>query len=502
MFKKLKLQILKEIKAHPALYTALLIIIVGATFIRVYRTGQILGFYFDQGRDAIEIWELIHNGDFFLIGPTTGIAGIFRGPFYYYLLAPIYWISEGNPVWAANFLALVSIAALIMLYILTKEVAGRTAGLFAVTIAGFSFYITLASRWLSNPTPMLILSMMLIYFMFRIIDGKRWAWVGLAFVSGVSLFHFGSSGEIFYFPALFIFIIIHRKNWPNKKVVVLSLLAFMSTAAPLILFDIKNNWLIASNIKTFLFEKDSFKGSFSDVMYDRIGFYISEFGGKIFPGVSRMSDYLLFVVGFSFLYFLSKYLKNKKLIAVIMLFMSPLIGLLFFQGNEGNVYGYYLTGYYLVFVLLVGVVLSSGWKTVAGKLFVPLFFYTFFTMNLPIIYTNITSGQDGPTTTNFNYQMKALGWIYNDSREGRFNVDVYVPPVIPYAYDYLFTWQDSKPGNAGRVEERVDLLYTLYEEDPPHPERLDAWLERQKGIGEVEYQARFGGITVQRRKRL
>ena len=51
-------------------------------------------------------------------------------------------------------------------------------------------------------------------------------------------------------------------------------------------------------------------------------------------------------------------------------------------------------------------------------------------------------------------------------------------------------------------DRRVDNLYTLYEIDPPHPERLDAWLERQKGIGFIEKEKVFGGITIQKRKRL
>jgi hypothetical protein len=52
------------------------------------------------------------------------------------------------------------------------------------------------------------------------------------------------------------------------------------------------------------------------------------------------------------------------------------------------------------------------------------------------------------------------------------------------------------------VDEHVDLLYTLYEVDPPHPERLQSWMDRQKGIGVVEYEESFGGITVQRRSRI
>ena len=60
---------------------------------------------------------------------------------------------------------------------------------------------------------------------------------------------------------------------------------------------------------------------------------------------------------------------------------------------------------------------------------------------------------------------------------------------------------NTKYGYEPEVE-NISLLYILYETDPPHPERLDIWLERQKGIGKVEESTRFGGITVERRMRV
>jgi len=76
----------------------LIAIILFAFLLRVYRINDLLGFYYDQGRDALVVWDLIHNGKFFLIGPTTGIAGIFRGPYYYYLITPFYLLGRGNPI--------------------------------------------------------------------------------------------------------------------------------------------------------------------------------------------------------------------------------------------------------------------------------------------------------------------------------------------------------------------------------------------------------------------
>src|SRR5258708_39527082 len=114
MLKKIKL----EISAHKFIYFILSIILIAGFFIRVYRLPQILGFYFDQGRDALVIWDLIHSHKFFLIGPTTGLAGIFRGPYYYYLIAPFYWLGRGDPVWPSVFFGLTTLISVWFFYYL------------------------------------------------------------------------------------------------------------------------------------------------------------------------------------------------------------------------------------------------------------------------------------------------------------------------------------------------------------------------------------------------
>ena len=135
-------------------------------------------------------------------------------------------------------------------------------------------------------------------------------------------------------------------------------------------------------------------------------------------------------------------------------------------------------------------------------------------MNLLILKNYLTSGVDGKTTIAFGNQIQAIDWVYEDlgvtnlkypdpkDNCPNFNVDVYVPPVIPHAYDYLFRWYGGRVKACAPINQQVPLLYTLYETDPPHPERLEAWLARQKGIGEIKQSQKFGGITVQRRTRI
>ncbi len=491
----------EEVSSHKLIYLILGFILIFALGIRIYNTETILGFYYDQGRDALKIWNLLNKGDFFLLGPTTGIAGIFRGPYYYYLITPFYWIGRGDPVLPANFLAFTSVIAIAFLYYLGAKSLNRGTGLFAVLIAGFSFYLMIASRWLSNPTPMLLLSVLLVWSLFLISKGKRYFWVLVSFLVGLSLFHFGSSGEFFYFPAILIFALWQRKYFPNAKIAIYSFLAFAFSLLPLFIFDLKNGFMLSKNIYAFIFEKESFSADVLTVIENRASYITSTFYSLLFPTSTKHTTFIFFLIGICFVCFIPKFLKNNIAKIAIFLFLSPVIGIFFFHGNEGNIYGYYMTGYYLIFVLLVSLVLGLLWKENVGKLIVIAFFYLFFNANLPLIKSKITDNADGPNTILLGNQKQAIEWIYKDAY-GEFNVDMFVPPVIPYSYDYLFTWYESMPNYNGKVEERRELLYTLYEEDPPHAERLEEWLVRQSGIGKVEYSKKFGGITVERRKRI
>lgn len=495
-------KLIKEILDHKFVYFFLLIILGFGLFLRVYNLNALLGFYYDQGRDALTIWNLWHLGDIPFIGPTTGIAGIFRGPFYYWLIAPFYLLGKGNPIYPSVFLSVTTVIASGLMYYLGFKIQDRVTGLIAAILSSFSFNIVIASRWLSNPTPMLLLSMLFVWMMVLIVEGKRWAWAPAVFIATVSLFHFGSAGEIFYFLALFVLAIWQRKHLPSRKIIILCITLVFIAVLPLIAFDIKNHGLISKNIGNFLVTDKSFKLPSWRFIGDKFNFYYDVFTNKIFNARYYFERFILGGVLLIFFYNLHRLIKKDGVKVLVLLLSSVIIGLIFFQGNFGNIYDYYLTGYYLPFLLLFSIALGSIWKSNLGKVFVIGFVYIFLTNNMEILKYKLMDKGDGPNSISFWAQKKAIDWIYNDVENNAFNVDVYVPPVIPYAYDYLFKWYGGvihgREPNSGQEK----ILYTLYEADPPHPERLEAWLKRQKGIGKVEAVAVFGGITVERGLRL
>lgn len=54
-------------------------------------------FGYDQARDAYYIQDIIH-GHLKVLGPPSTASSLYHGVLSYYILAPFYYLSEGNPL--------------------------------------------------------------------------------------------------------------------------------------------------------------------------------------------------------------------------------------------------------------------------------------------------------------------------------------------------------------------------------------------------------------------
>jgi 4-amino-4-deoxy-L-arabinose transferase-like glycosyltransferase len=492
---------LKKLK-RTSIFDYLLILILGlASLLRFYRINELIGFWYDQGRDALVIWDFIHKGKAFLIGPMMGFTGMFRGAWYYWLITPLYFLGKGNPLWPNIFLILTSIFAIYILYKLGEATGGKKAGLLAALIGSVSYYVVAASRWLSDPTPALLVSVLLIWSLFKFLDKKVWALPLAGLLVGLSL-QFSAATEIFYIPGILLLLVIKRKILPKFRIILLSIFSFLIAFIPQGLFELRHPGVLSGALYQFIFHEKTFTISFWQILATRLPYDYNLFYSKFWiNGGIFFSPFFIIFIGLMILGW-KKFWKDDKFKILFIFSSVPFIGTLFFIGNLGAIYDYYFTGYYLIWILLFSFVLASRAKNILMKLIIGALVIMSLVLNFISFRDSYRTPLNDKNNVTYAGELSAINWIYTDANGKNFNVDEYVPPVIPYAYQYLFEWLGTQKYGYQPLDKNIPLLYTLYEVDTYHPERLQAWLNRQKGIGKVENSVSFGGITVERRIRI
>lgn len=489
-------KIKKEIKDNKIAYLLLSLILCASAFFRLNRINDLLGFWYDQGRDALVIWDLLKYRKFFLIGPVTGIEGIFLGPFYYYLLAPFYLIGGGDPVFPAVGLVFLTLASIYLIFYLAKKIYNPQVGVLAAFLYGFSYGLVTFSRWLSNPTPLPFFTMIALLGLYSFINGKQKALIWTSFVVGLCL-QLEAASAAFFLPAILVILIWKREVFKNKKVIIFSFLAFFATLLPQILFDIRHDGVLRTAFRRFLISEKSFKLSLWETFKLRLSTYYDVFFGKLFPDSKLLRGVSLASISAGLLFFKKRIFSPGGKLLIIWL-VTPLVGLLFYQGNHGYVWDYYFTGVVPAFIILFAAFLSFLLEKKALQVGVMIFLLLFAVTNIRFI-SNYHKTGIGIT---LKAQRWAIDWVYKDAGEEEFNIDAYVPPQIYYSYFYLFKWYGNKKYGREPEVKLVKNLYTLYEPDGEHPQFLQGWLLRQDTIGKVIKSDFWGDITVQKRERI
>jgi len=500
---KIKIFVKNQIKEDKNLIWVFLIFLLGL-FLRTFRQDQLLGFYYDHGRDALMAADIISLKNFPAIGPTTGLSGIFLGPFWFYFIAPFYFLGNGNPAIAAMFVGLVDSLSIFLIYLLGKEFFNKKTGLISSFLWAISYYLVRSARWFASPSPVPFFTLLLLYGLGQWLINKKNQWLPVVFTCLAIVSQLEAASAIFYYPAILFMLLVFKVNLKKllkQKYFWIGAGIFLLFLAPQVLFELKNNFLMSRNLFGFFtgeVNSDSGKSwaiPTISVIRDRVNYYYSTFFTKIDPHMIIAKFLAIgWLLSLLVLFFKS---KNKKALSLSLIFLIvPSVALLFFIGNYGNLYDYYLTGFFPIFVILLSLVLSK----VCWLILVP-FIVFFVWQNGKLDYYYLIAGADGPTHISLGNQIQTIDWICQDHGTEEFNVDTYVPPVIPYSWDYLWQWYGAK-NNCRPSEERTGLLYTVWETNPDRPMFLNAWLERQAGIGKIFKEVKFGGIGTERRERI
>lgn len=198
-------------KANNLTIIVLLLIVLGAFFVRAYKFDDWLYFKMDQSRDAFLINNIVENGPGYLpllgarAGATEVEKGFLRlGPIFYYFqyLSVVISGSTQPPVLAYPDLFF-SIAAIILLYFFARLYFSRKYSLMVTAMYAFSFIIIQYSRFAWNPNSLQFFLLLSFYGMLRFFgeekNRKKYLWLTLwilGIVVGSQLHFFGFFGLV------------------------------------------------------------------------------------------------------------------------------------------------------------------------------------------------------------------------------------------------------------------------------------------------------------------
>ena len=200
-------------------------------FLRFYQLPQRTIFNWDQERDAFEVQKIL-SGDPSLIGPRVlGPQGFFLGPYFYYLLAPFYFLTGGHPQAIVYFLIVLNLVFFLAAYLIVKKIWGEKTALIFLFLWTINPAAIETVVW--NPA---LIPLMIILIWFTLFQ-KSYFWLGLSLSLAIN-FHFQA---VFLAPFILLFL-FWQKELLGKNLGK-AVLGFFLPFTPLLLFDLRHNFL-------------------------------------------------------------------------------------------------------------------------------------------------------------------------------------------------------------------------------------------------------------------
>ena len=366
----------------------LLLTLVGA-FLRLYRLEASLQFLGDQGRDALVWLNIFVNHHLPFIGPITSVGGFFLGPFYYYLMAPFYWLSN-SPLGPAYATALIGVLTIPAVFFFTKKLISVSAAQIAAFLYTFGAIPVTETRGAWNPNPMPLAVLGLVYGFYQSRKTGRVIWL---YFSALCL---GIALQLHYMIVFFGLFILWQLLlvWRNKSLR-RGLLGWVGVVillmSPLILFELKNHFLNTLGLMQFLTQHRYGQLNLWNNFLNLRG--RSEEAIGMLLGFGRNTNFVrtwftrAFLVGLLISWFKS----TKELRLIILWLILTILAVAFYKDN---IPPYYIGFLYPATFILFGYLLSrlKNRLIIFKFLLIILFFY----FNLPFLWQQLNS--------NGNYQ--------------------------------------------------------------------------------------------------
>ncbi len=354
-------------------FVLLVLVLLVASVLRLWRIDEYLPFLGDEGRDVRVVRRFLTNFDLMFIGPRTSIGDMYLGPLYYYLIAPFLLLWNFSPTGPAVFVSLVSVSTVFLVWYIVREWFGKYGALAAAFLYAISPIVILHARHSWNPNIMPLLAILSIYGIWKVWRKKHFLWLivlGLVFGIIIQSHYLG----LLILPTLvIIWLLTLRSVWGTKllkRFAVYSFfgfLVFALTLVPITLFDTKHGWHNTLSLKEFFFNRQS---TVSAKPWSAIPDLWPLWQGQIVTRLlaAKNGEVGTFIAGMlvAVTIFLSySYHKRKdsrRLLCVFVLVLWTIVGLSGIGLLKQSVYDHYFGFLFPVPFLFFGLVFEELWQ--------------------------------------------------------------------------------------------------------------------------------------------
>lgn len=446
----------------------LVLILILAGFLRLYRITDYMTFLGDEGRDVLVVYNILH-GKLTLLGPTSSVGGFFLGPIYYYFMTPFLLLFNYNPVGPAVMVALIGVATVWLIYKFCSDLFNKRVGMIAALLYAVSPLVIAYSRSSWNPNPLPFFSLLSLFSLYKGITKKNYK---LILISGILL---GISMQLHYLATflgatMFLYILLteffgQKVNLKKtlsgliKKYAVI-FLGFIIGWSPFLAFEVRHGFLDFKNIFNFILNSGE-TGAGSNFLLTIYDVFFRLFGRLIvvFPPPEQLFKYDSFTlnlwIGFiltlailSSVYLIFNFYKsikqedgsfNKYLLIVLWFF----VGIILFGFYKKSIYDYYFSFMFPVSFIILGLFMSFvyGAKKIKylGKGITIVLFIFLFIINIQRFSFRYEPNRQ------LNQMKKIADFVMVRTDAKPFNFALISKGNSDHAYRYFFTVWNNPP---------------------------------------------------------
>jgi hypothetical protein len=433
-------------KIHPLTLIFFVALILSLVIKILSIWGNNFPFTYDQGRDLVDLRQMVVTHTPRLVGPTTSINGVLLGPFYYYFLLLPFVVFGGSPLAIVLWQIIWYQLAVLILWFVLKKKSGDQANIVGIILALLptGFY---TARYFWNANAMPIFTILFIASLVYLLESrtpKRSLLLGL--VSGLSL-QIEAAFGILFFPFALLILLLKRFSLKN---ILACLVGFIITVLPQALFEVRHGFLMTKTLLAEFTGKEAILGeklSFLERLPERVLRFVNTIRdtNHIPFEALRLIYPVLLVFG---LYLLIS--KNRKklpndlpLLSLMLFIFSCLFYLIF----PLQIKAWYVLGLTIPAAIFFATILERLFsKNIIGKILIFIFiFFTFsntLKAHLEYLHKNFQKPSDNPS--NLMNEIKAVDWVYQEAAGQGFRVYSYLPAIYDYPFQHAFWWYGTQ----------------------------------------------------------